>query len=150
MTTAALILAARQRAGLTQTELARRSGIPQPSISAIERGKQEPRNDTVARLLSAAQVRPSIVLQRRRDDVVAAAARSSLTHVRVFGSAVYGTDRLDSDIDLLVTPIKGASLFDLTAFRLEVEELLGCRVDVVSDRGVGAAKAHIHREALSL
>jgi len=42
---------ARRRAGLTQRELARRSGIPQPSISRIERGVISPTVDTLERLL---------------------------------------------------------------------------------------------------
>ena len=44
---------ARRRAGLTQRELAGRTGIPQPSISRIERGRVSPSVDTLDRLLSA-------------------------------------------------------------------------------------------------
>src|SRR5205823_1360102 len=42
---------ARRRAGLTQRELARRSGVPQPSISKIEGGLISPTVDTLERLL---------------------------------------------------------------------------------------------------
>lgn len=44
---------ARARAGLSQRELARRSGIPQPTIAAIESGRQDPRHATLERLLRA-------------------------------------------------------------------------------------------------
>ena len=44
---------ARRRAGLTQRELARRAGVPQPSISKIERGVISPTVDTLERLLRA-------------------------------------------------------------------------------------------------
>jgi transcriptional regulator with XRE-family HTH domain len=44
---------ARRRAGLSQRELARRSGVPQPSISRIERGLGSPTVDTLERLLRA-------------------------------------------------------------------------------------------------
>lgn len=44
---------ARRKAGLTQRDLARRSGIPQPTIAAIESGRQDPRQGTVERLLRA-------------------------------------------------------------------------------------------------
>src|SRR2546427_5434699 len=49
-----LALAARKRMGLTQRELARRTGIPQPMISAIERGQQDPRHGTLERIVAAA------------------------------------------------------------------------------------------------
>ncbi|MGH2500600.1 MAG: helix-turn-helix domain-containing protein [Candidatus Limnocylindria bacterium] len=48
--------AARRRAGLTQRELARRAKIPQPTIAAIESGRQEPRYATISRLLRACGV----------------------------------------------------------------------------------------------
>lgn len=44
---------ARRSAGLTQRQLAERSGIPQPTIARIESGKQMPRADTLDRLLRA-------------------------------------------------------------------------------------------------
>jgi transcriptional regulator with XRE-family HTH domain len=44
---------ARRRAGLSQRELARRSGVAQPSISRIERGLGSPTVDTLERLLRA-------------------------------------------------------------------------------------------------
>lgn len=44
---------ARRRAGLSQRALARKSGVPQPTIAAIEVGSREPRYATLERLLSA-------------------------------------------------------------------------------------------------
>jgi transcriptional regulator with XRE-family HTH domain len=49
-----LALAARKRLRLTQRELAERTGIPQPMISAIERGQQDPRHSTLERIMAAA------------------------------------------------------------------------------------------------
>jgi transcriptional regulator with XRE-family HTH domain len=48
-----LVRTARQRKGLTQRELAHRAGIPQPMISSIERGLQDPRYSTLERILAA-------------------------------------------------------------------------------------------------
>jgi transcriptional regulator with XRE-family HTH domain len=45
---------ARLKAGLTQRALAQRSGVPQPTIAAIESGRQDPRYATLDRLLRAA------------------------------------------------------------------------------------------------
>lgn len=49
-----LVRDARRRAGLTQRELARRSGVEQPVISAYERGRRQPTLPTLLRLLRAA------------------------------------------------------------------------------------------------
>jgi transcriptional regulator with XRE-family HTH domain len=48
-----LVRTARRRKGLTQRDLARRTGIPQPMISSIERGLQDPRYSTLERILAA-------------------------------------------------------------------------------------------------
>lgn len=62
---AALLHAARRRAGLTQRELARRSGTAQSVIARIERGQTSPTWDTLARLLGAAgfELRPGLALR---------------------------------------------------------------------------------------
>src|SRR5712691_7607948 len=61
MEAARLVLAARKRLGLTQRELAKRTGIPQPMISAIERGHQDPRHGTLERILAATDQELDIV-----------------------------------------------------------------------------------------
>ena len=52
-TAAAWVYGARRGAGLSQRELARRSGVPQPTIARVERGQQVPRVDTLVRILDA-------------------------------------------------------------------------------------------------
>lgn len=54
MDAARLLRAARAHAGLTQRDLAARSGVPQPTIAAIESGAQDPRYRTLERLIRAA------------------------------------------------------------------------------------------------
>ena len=141
--------AAREDAGITQTQLARRARTSQSRISSYEKETVVPTESTQERLLKCARCPPAVMLDRRRDDVVAAAAKRHLTNVRVFGSVARNEDTLTSDIDLLVTPAAGASLFDLVSFATEVEAFLGYSVDVVSDRGIDPESAII-REALSL
>ena len=52
---AELIFEARRRSGMSQAELARRSGIPRPVVNAYERGRREPGVDALVRLLEAAR-----------------------------------------------------------------------------------------------
>ncbi|MGH2379064.1 MAG: helix-turn-helix domain-containing protein [Candidatus Limnocylindria bacterium] len=58
-----LLRQARARAGLSQRDLARLSGIPQPMISSIERGLQDPRHSTLERLLRACGQELDLVLK---------------------------------------------------------------------------------------
>jgi hypothetical protein len=141
--------AARVEAGLTQAQLAHRGKTSQPRISSYEKGTVVPLESTQERLLKCARNPPAVMLDRCRDDVVAAAAKRHLTNVRVFGSVARNEDTLMSDIDLLVTATPGASLFDIVGFAAEVEAFLGYPVDVVSDRSIDPNSA-IAREALSL
>jgi predicted nucleotidyltransferase len=133
-TIAARIRSARLDAGLSQVELARRAGVSQPKLSEYERGVTAPRPETLKRLLASARPRPSVMLERHADEILELGRRHHITAVRVFGSAVHGTDTVDSDIDLLVTLDDDASVLDLAAFEHEVERLSGYPVDIVSDR----------------
>lgn len=53
--------------------------------------------------------------------------------VRAFGSVARGEARPGSDLDLLVDLDPGRSLLDLVGFELDLEELLGIEVDVVTE-----------------
>jgi transcriptional regulator with XRE-family HTH domain len=57
---ARLILAARRASALSQTELARRAGIPHSVLSAYERGRRDPGTKTLARILHAAGYRLNV------------------------------------------------------------------------------------------
>ncbi|CAN5345886.1 hypothetical protein BH09ACT1_BH09ACT1_11810 [soil metagenome] len=145
------IRALRDRAGLTQAELAQRTGIAQPKLSDYERGVVVPSPSSFDRIVRAARRRPSEVLEEHADEVLILAAKYNLRRVRVFGSAVYGTDTPDSDIDLLVTPESSTSLFDLSGFANATEELLGYPVDVISDTaGRGIILDRARAEAIPL
>lgn len=74
------------------------------------------------------------LLRKKRDEILQIAARHGARNVRVFGSAVRGEADAASDIDLLVTLEPGTTLLDHAALILELEDLLGCKVDVASDR----------------
>lgn len=140
----------RLAAGLTQRELARLSGIAQPNIAAYESARRTPRPETL-RQIEAALTTPSLRRVRaHRGEILRAAERRNLSHVRVFGSVARDEASGGSDVDLLVHPGPEASVFDLAGFMAEVEELLGVHVDLVSDRAVGPVADRIRREAIAL
>ena len=77
-------------------------------------------------------MRPSIALESKRQAVREAASRFRAANLRLFGSALHGTDAEGSDLDLLVDALPGATLFDLGALQFELEQLLGVRVDLLT------------------
>lgn len=145
-----LIRRARLDAGLTQSELARRSGVSQPSLAQMESGTRTASDDMLERVLRAADYRPSLPLAAFADEITALAALRGIARVRVFGSTVRGEDHFDSDIDLLVSPGPGADLFDLALFSDDVRALTGFPVDVVADTGESPTLAAVAREAVPL
>jgi predicted nucleotidyltransferase len=72
----------------------------------------------------------------RRDEILSLARRHGATRVRVFGSVARGQAQPDSDVDFLVDMEPGRSLLDVAALLLELRDLLGCEVDVVTERGL--------------
>ena len=75
-------------------------------------------------------------LQVKRQEVLAVAAQHGAHSVRVFGSVARGEADETSDVDLLVTMEAGRSLLDLAGLLLDLEDLLGCPVDVATEAGL--------------
>jgi predicted nucleotidyltransferase len=96
-------------------------------------------------------MKPSQKLAEHRSELLKLAHDYRIRDVKVFGSVAHGHDREGSDIDLLVEMEPGASLFDLSGFGLDAEELLGVRLDIVSNgRQVGIVMDRIRAEAVPL
>lgn len=76
------------------------------------------------------------ILRSKRREVLDLAAEHGATRIRVFGSVARGDARPDSDVDLLVAMDDDRSLLDLIGLGQDLQELLGRRVDVVSERGL--------------
>ena len=71
-------------------------------------------------------------LGKNREKILDLAAKHGAHNVRVFGSAARGKMGPNSDIDLLVDLEPDRSLFDLGALLMDLQDLLGCKVDVVT------------------
>lgn len=72
-------------------------------------------------------------LRACRDDILALAEQNGAFKVRVFGSVARGDNQAVSDIDFLVSFQAGSSIFDQVGLWLDVQEFLGCEVDLLTD-----------------
>jgi uncharacterized protein len=89
------------------------------------------------------------LLQQKRQEVLRIAGKYGAHSVRVFGSVARGEADPASDVDFLVELQSGRSLLDLGGLQFELEALLGCPVDVVTERGLKARiRARVLREAI--
>ncbi len=70
--------------------------------------------------------------QTIKKQIVPILKRQGVIKAALFGSAVRGEMKKRSDIDILVKLKKGKSLFDFVGLKLELEEKLGRKVDLVS------------------
>jgi len=83
--------------------------------------------------------------------VLAVLARYGATNIRVFGSVARGDDKEDSDVDLLADLPLGTGLFQRGRLTQDLEDLLGCRVDLVQACEVyERSKARVFAEARPL
>lgn len=72
----------------------------------------------------------------KRAEILTLAANYGASNVRIFGSVANGTADENSDIDFLVELEPGRSLFDLGGLLMALQELLGRKVDVVTEKGL--------------
>ena len=84
-------------------------------------------------------------------EILRVAHQHGATSVRVFGSRARGDHAADSDLDLLVGLDPKRSLLDLIAIQQDLEDLLGCKVDVVTENGLSPyIRERVLAEALPL
>ena len=79
-----------------------------------------------------AMLRDRIHELRERIELIA--RKHGAIRLRLFGSVARGEERPESDVDFLVTLAKGRSLMDRVHLKDELEELLGRRVELVSEK----------------
>ncbi|MFA7344608.1 MAG: nucleotidyltransferase domain-containing protein [Terrimicrobiaceae bacterium] len=89
-------------------------------------------------------------LDEIRAVVQAVCERRGVGRVELFGSVARGQGRPGSDVDLLVEFLPGSDigLFEMGALKEDLEERLGCRVDLVSRRAVEHSRNPFRREQI--
>ena len=77
-------------------------------------------------------MKPSAALDLKRDTARETVGRLRAANPRVFGSILHGADQDGSDLDLLVDALPGPTLFDLGGLQMELEDMLGVAVDLLT------------------
>ncbi|HOC70682.1 MAG TPA: nucleotidyltransferase family protein [Candidatus Hydrogenedentes bacterium] len=90
-------------------------------------------------------------IQAKRREILEIARRYGAHDMRIFGSVARGDQTENSDLDLVVRFDPGRTLFDQGGFLMELQDLLGIKVDVISERGMRARfREHVMKEAIPL
>jgi predicted nucleotidyltransferase len=76
------------------------------------------------------------ILKEKREEILKTARKHGARNVRVFGSVARGEARPDSDVDFLVDMEPGRTLFDMGGLLMDLRDLLGLEVDVVTEHGL--------------
>ena len=91
------------------------------------------------------------LIETHRAEILSLAERYGLCDVRVFGSMARGDANENSDVDLLVTAPEGTSGLALGGLLMDVSQLLGRKVDVVTERALRPSlRGRILQEAVRL
>ena len=94
-------------------------------------------------------MKPSDAFARHRDTIRRVVAANRAANPRVFGSVLRGEDTEASDLDVLVDPLPGTTLFDLGAIQIELEESLGVRIDLLTPADLHPKfRSHVLGEAV--
>lgn len=92
-----------------------------------------------------------VKLNEKREQIRSVAARHGAYNIRLFGSIANGQDREDSDIDLLVDVGPQTSSWFPAGLILDLEKLLGRRVDIVTEKALHPElRSRVLREAKPL
>lgn len=91
------------------------------------------------------------LVQQKRHTILEVATSHGAKSIKLFGSIGRGEAGPTSDLDLLVEFEPGYTLLDLIAIKQDLEELLGCAVDVVTEAALSPyIRRQVLEEAISL
>lgn len=91
------------------------------------------------------------LVRQKRNEILRIAERHGAYNVRVFGSVARGEAGPDSDVDLLIDVGEKTSPWFPGGLVLDLEELLGRRVDVVTEKSLRAElRPYVLRDARTL
>jgi len=91
------------------------------------------------------------LLREKRTEILRTAIEHGAYNIRIFGSVARGEAEAASDVDFLVDMEPGRSLLDLGGLLMDLQNLLGCSVDVVTEKGLRKRiRDQVLKEAVAL
>jgi len=91
------------------------------------------------------------LVHEKREEIQRIATKHGVRNIRVFGSVARGEARDGSDIDFLVDTGPVTSSWFPAGLVLDLEEILGCKVEVVTEKGLNPfLKQRVLQEAVPL
>ena len=73
------------------------------------------------------------MLENYAEEIENIARNHGASRIRVFGSHATGRASGSSDLDLIVDLEEGRDLLDIVGLKQDLESLLGCKVDVLTE-----------------
>ncbi len=93
----------------------------------------------------------SNTIKSKRDEILDIAQKHGAKNIRIFGSMARGEEGTESDLDIIVEMEKGSSLLDIIAIKQDIEDLLGRKVDVVTEASISPyIRDTVLKEAVNL
>ncbi len=93
----------------------------------------------------------SQLLCDKRSEILNIALKYGANKIRIFGSMARGKTRPESNIDILVEMKEGRSLLDIIAIKQDIEDLLGRKVDIVTEASISPyVREEVLKEAVPL
>ncbi|HET9237453.1 MAG TPA: nucleotidyltransferase family protein [Oligoflexus sp.] len=84
-------------------------------------------------------------IKAHRQEILDIAKKYGASNIRIFGSVARGEARPDSDYDFLIELEPGRSAFEIGGLLMDLQDLLGAKVDIVTDKGLNK---HIREKVL--
>ena len=85
---------------------------------------------------SGENMKTSDFIQNKRKEILQISSSHGAKNIRIFGSVARGDDEPESDIDILIELDKGRTLLDLAGLSIDLQNLLGRKVDVVTEKSL--------------
>ena len=90
-------------------------------------------------------------VKSKRNQIMQAAKNRGVRQIRLCGSVARGDQSPDSDVDFLVAFEPGRSLLDHGGLLMDLQDILGCKVHVISEGSLSPRyRERVLSEALSL
>ena len=75
-------------------------------------------------------------IEKIKKKIVPILKKNKVVRAGIFRSYARGENKKNSDVDILIKPTEKMSLFDFVGIKLEIEDRLGNKIDLVSYRAI--------------